>query len=112
MTATTSEQEARIDFKIAVLATDRGCVVHEDESECEGDVHAHHVVTQQQLRQAGREDLLWDPRNGATVCELAHRRHHRAIQRIPYDRLPERCIAFAREYGFDDVLTTYYARSG
>lgn len=104
-----NDREARLDFKIAVLATDGRCVVHDDPADCDGDFAAHHTVTQQQLRKAGREDLLWDPRVGATVCEVAHRRHHRGIQRIPLSKLPQRCIDFAREYGFEDILRRYYA---
>lgn len=104
------DREARLDFKVAVLATDGRCIVHDDPADCDGDFQAHHVVTKQQLRHAGRLDLLWDPRNGATVCETAHRRHTRGIQRIPLSRLPARCVAFALEHGFADVLARYYAR--
>jgi hypothetical protein len=103
------DREARLEFKVAVLATDGRCVVHNDPADCDGDFQAHHVVTQQQLRKAGREDLMWDPSNGATTCELAHRRHHRAIQRIPLAKLPQRCIDFATEHGFLDILDRYYA---
>lgn len=104
-----AEREARLQFKVKVLALDQGCVEHEYPTDCEGDFEAHHVVTQQQLRKAGRLDLLWDPRNGATVCELAHRRHTRAIKRIRRDRLPARCIRFAYEHGFERMLDRYYA---
>lgn len=109
--AAEAEREARLAFKVKVLALDGGCVVHEYPTDCEGDFEAHHVITQQQLRKAGRHDLLWDPRNGATVCELAHRRHTRAIKRIPLDRLPARCVSFASAYGFAWLLDRYYAKS-
>jgi hypothetical protein len=103
------DPEVRLEFKVAVLATDGRCVLHDDPADCEGDLQAHHVVTRQQLRHAGRRDLEWDPRNGATVCEdVAHRRHTLALERIPFSRLPRRCVAFAREYGFEDVLRRYY----
>jgi hypothetical protein len=105
-----AEREARLDFKIAVLATDRRCIVHADPAECDGDFQAHHVVTQQQLRKAGSLHLLWDPANGATVCEKAHRRHTLALQRIPYEKLPRRCIDFAMKHGFGDLLDRYYPR--
>jgi len=103
------DRDARLDFKVAVLATDGRCMAHDDPADCDGDFHAHHVVTQGQLRRAGRDDLRWDPRNGICVCELAHRRHHRAIQRIQFDRLPARCVEFARENGFLHVLDRFYA---
>lgn len=105
------DRQARLDFKVSVLAADGRCLVHDDPADCDGDFHAHHVVTQQQLRRAGREDLAWHPANGMTVCELAHRRHHRGIQRIPLDRVPLRAIAFARGHGFEAVLNRFYASS-
>lgn len=108
--ATEDEREAMLQFKIKVHALDGRCVVHEFATDCEGDFHAHHVISQQQLRHAGRDDLMWDWRNGATVCDLAHRRHHRAIQRIPMVKLPPRCIAFAAEHGFTDILNRFYTR--
>lgn len=101
--------DLRLDFKVAVLALDGGCIVHDDESDCDGDIQAHHVVTQQQLRHAGRDDLLWTIWNGAAVCELAHRRHTLAVERIPRDRLPLRCTIFAETYGFIDILDRFYA---
>lgn len=107
--AADDDRQARLDFKVAVLATDGRCLAHDDPDECEGDFHAHHVVTQQQLRHAGRADLLWDPMNGMTVCELAHRRHHRGIQRIRLTRVPGRAIEFARMNYFLVVLDRYYA---
>lgn len=106
--AAEAERAARLAFKAKVLALDTACVVHPFQTDCEGVLEAHHVITQQQLRKAGRLDLLWDPRNGATVCELAHRRHTRAIQRIPLRLLPDRCVRFAAEYGFSRLLNRYY----
>lgn len=101
--------EARLDFKVRVVALDdAACVFHDLPEDCDGDLQAHHVVTQQQLRKAGRHDLLWDPSNGATVCEKAHRRHTLAVARLPYRVLPARCIAFARRHGFEDILSRYY----
>lgn len=101
--------EERLDFKTAVLAVDGRCLIHDDPADCSGDVQAHHVVTQQQLRKADRDDLLWDPNNGMAICDRAHDRHHSAHERIPLARVPRRCIAFARRYGFEDVLRRYYA---
>lgn len=104
-----SDAAARLDFRVAVLATDQRCLVHDDETTCDPPSAAHHVVTQQQLRHAGRADVLWDPRNGMTVCARAHRLHHSGESRIPLARVPRRCVEFARENGFLDVLDRYYA---
>ena len=100
--------EARHEFKILVLALDRGCIAEAD-SPCEGDVQAHHVITQQQLRSEDLEDLLWDPANGAAVCERHHRRHHNRRESIFRDRLPARCVKFAVEFDLDQYLDRYYA---
>lgn len=105
----TAEAELRLNFKVRVLALDGGCIRHAFSDECEGDLQAHHVVTQQQLRKAHRRDLLWDPNNGATVCEKAHRRHTLAVERLPRYLLPSRCREFARKHGFEDILARYYA---
>ncbi len=107
-----SDAEERERFKRAVLVLDGGrCCVHEYETDCEDGLEAHHVVTQQQLRLAGRHDLLWDPRNGMTVCGLVHRRHTQAIQRIPASAIPGRCTTFATHHGFDaaGIIERYYA---
>jgi hypothetical protein len=109
---TASDREASLNFRIVVFAVDGGCIVHDDPADCDGDFHAHHVVTQAQLRAAALFDQLWDANNGACVCETVHRRHHRGSERIRRDRLPARCIAFAREYGFDAVLDRYYPSGG
>lgn len=101
--------EERLDFKVAVLACDRGCRVHDDPSDCGGDVQAHHVVTQQQLREEGLEPLLWDPSNGMAVCDRAHDRHHSGHERIPRDRIPQRCLDFAARHDLSRYLDRYYA---
>lgn len=103
-----ADQEARLEFRVAVLAVDGGCLLHDDPADCVGDVEAHHVVSQQQLRRAGRDDLLWDPRNGMAVCDQGHDRHHLAFDRIPRDRVPARCLAFAVENGLDRLIDRYY----
>lgn len=105
-----SDREERERFKRAVLILDGGeCQVHDYPTDCEDGIEIHHVITQQELRHAGRHDLLWDPRNGMTVCGLAHRRHTQAIQRIKIARIPPRCIAFAIEYGFERLISRFYA---
>jgi hypothetical protein len=105
-----SDAEERERFKRAVLAMDGGeCQAHAYPTDCEDGIEAHHVITQQELRHAGRHDLLWDPRNGMTVCGLAHRRHTAAVQRIPRDRLPRRCLGFAVVHGFERIVDRFYA---
>lgn len=105
----TSEPEEREHFKRAVLTLDNcECIVHEYPTDCEGDLQAHHVITQQQLRDAGRHDLLWDPADGATVCELAHRRHHSGSLRISRERLPRRAVRFAEMHGLTYLLERFY----
>jgi hypothetical protein len=106
--ATEDEKAARQHFKLMVHVLDLRCLVHDDEHDCVGDRQAHHVVTQQQLRDAFRDDLLWDWRNGMTVCERAHSRHTKAVERIGLSRVPDRCVAFAEEHGFGHVLARYY----
>ncbi len=87
---------------------DRGCVAATPMSECEGDVQAHHVITQQQLRKLGLDVLLWDPANGAAVCERHHRRHHNRREPIAKLSLPKRCRDFCVRHGLTDVLDRYY----
>lgn len=101
--------EARLDFKVAVLALDAGCVAESSDSECEGDLQAHHCVTQQQLRKAGLDEYLWDPRVGAAVCERHHRRHHNRREPIRLGALPGRVRDFASKFGLMHVLERYYA---
>lgn len=105
-----SDPDERTHFKIAVLNADAGeCLIHDDADNCEFPLQAHHVVTQQQLRKAGRHDLLWDPANGMTICEGAHAKHTKASRRIPLSRVPARARRFAAEHGFAHVLARYYA---
>lgn len=105
---TADEREQRDRFKQAVLIASGGtCLVHRGEG-CEGPMQAHHVITQQQLRDRGRHDLLWDWRNGVAICEDAHVRHTKAVERIARAMLPTRCIAWATLYGFDALIDRYY----
>jgi hypothetical protein len=96
-----------LEWKRAVIDRDAGCVVHHD---CEGQLQAHHVVTQQHLRKRGLSAWRWDRRIGLTVCERAHRRHHSARQRIPFDSLPLEVVRFvAGTLGLDWYLEKFYA---
>lgn len=65
---------------------------------------AHHVVRQQTLRRHGREDALWDVRNGIPIHDLVHDNHHSAYRRIPRRCVPQSAWEFARELGEWAVL--------
>ena len=93
-------------WKRAVIDRDAGCVSHHS---CEGELQAHHVVTQQHLRKRHLSEHAWDRRIGVTLCELAHRRHHSARERISYDSLPEEVVGFVTDLGLDWYLERYYA---
>lgn len=96
-------------WKWLVLRRDGGCVMGPDG--CDGNLEAHHVVTQQQLRKIGRDDLRWDVRNGLTLCERHHRRHTRALTRVPFELLRPENVAFAEELGVVWILGRYYPRT-
>lgn len=85
-----------------------GCLMHDDPVDCAGLLQAHHIITQQALKKRGLHGRLWDVRNGMCLCEQSHRRHTLAVERIPFDRLPERAVAFATELGLDWMLERYY----
>lgn len=95
-----------LEWKRAVLSRDAACVVYHS---CDGDLQAHHVVTQQHLRKRGLGDWAWDRRIGVTVCELAHRRHHSARERISVDCLPSEVVGLVHALGLDWYLERYYA---
>ena len=86
----------------------RGCEVHSDPADCEGELQAHHVITQQSLRRRDMANLLWDTRNGFCACEKSHRRHTLAVERIPRWKLPQHAIEFATEIGLDWQIERYY----
>lgn len=83
----------------------RGCVM--EHFHC-GDLQAHHILTQQQLRKHGLKHLLWDTRNGLPLCDRAHDRHHSAHERIPRDLLPAGALQFAEEVGLMHLIERYY----
>lgn len=76
---------------------------------CEGRVENHHVVDQQKLREIGREDLLWDPRNRLRVDYRTHRRHTAAVERIPLAALTKAHLEFAAEIGLTWWIERFYA---
>lgn len=92
-------------WKRRVLDRDATCILYH---ECEGDLQAHHVVTQQHLRKRQLSRHAWDRRIGVIVCERGHRRHHSARERIPVDCLPSEVVAFVTELGLDWYLERFY----
>lgn len=97
--------DEKLDWRNSVIARDAACVVWHD---CEGVLECHHVVTQQHLRKHGLDHARWDRRIGVTVCERAHRRHTLAVERIPFDVLPDEVVTFVEELGFGWYLERYY----
>lgn len=93
-------------WKRRVIARDAACVLWHA---CEGELQAHHVVTQQHLRKRGLSRHAWDRRLGVTVCELGHRRHHSARERIPLDALPTEVREFVCDLVGPDYLERFYA---
>ncbi len=105
---TSAEVDERKAFKPMVLRLDRGCVFHDDPWDCRGPLQAHHVIRQQDLRKRGWHHLLWDPRNGVTLCRRAHEQHTSRFRPLPLFCLPERCVVFASELGMGDYLRRFY----
>ena len=104
-----SDEPAPLMWKWLVLRRDGGCVMAPDG--CDGDLQAHHIITQQKLRQVGRDDLRWDVRNGLTLCERHHRRHTRALARVPFELLRPEALEFADEVGLAWTLDRYYPKT-
>lgn len=76
------------------------------------DLQVHHVVTQEELKNIKRKDLLWDRRNGLVLCELCHSRHTSAFQRVTRDKLRVENIDFALEIDHGWYLDRYYPKEG
>lgn len=70
-------------------------------------VQAHHVLTQQRLRNAGLDAHLWDPRNGIALCEYHHARHHNFTERVTRDMVAG-TEGFATEHGLMWMLDWDY----
>ncbi len=59
----------------------------------------HHILAKRLLIAAGLEHLLWDPRNGMSLCRLHHHRHESWFQRVPRRLVPATAFDFAEEAG-------------
>lgn len=97
------------EWKRRVLSN--GCQFHQDPSECEFPLQAHHILTQQQLKKHGLAEFILDTDVGMGLCYEAHRKHHSAVRRIPYELVPDAAIRFAFEHGLDYLLDRYYPRN-
>lgn len=83
------------------------------------DLKAHHVLPKREIKAyasangldaAQLRSLLWDPRNGLSLCERDHMRHERALVRVPLALIPAKAWQFARELGRDWLLERTYGR--
>lgn len=107
-------------FKVRALERARGVCPIADDGRHDGDLEAHHVVTQQALRRLyeGHIDddalaaILWDDRNGLAVCGRHHRRHTLAIRRLPITAVPLDAILFATEHQLVHHIDRYYRSEG
>lgn len=93
--ATVGTVDQRLAFKLTVCHPDAVCAVTDD-GPCDGQLEAHHVVSQQWLKKrwdgAMLALVLWDPANGMALCERHHRRHTNAVRRVPLAALtPAHC---------------------
>jgi hypothetical protein len=103
-------------FKVSVC--DKRCAVCGERWFCPD---AHHVVSQEKLKQIGRRDVLWDARNAMALCPWwaadgcgAHANHH-STKPIPLSALSETHKAFAREVlgpAWESYLQRRYAADG
>jgi hypothetical protein len=101
-----STAEERRDFKLAVLALDGRCLVHDDLGDCQGPLHAHHAVPRRILKERGLPQ--WLPESGFAACQRGHFNHHSRSKPISLARVPERCVRFAQENGLEDLLARFY----
>ena len=109
-----TDEPAPLMWKWLVLQRDGGCVMAGDGgcgTGIDSELQAHHVITQQKLRKLKREDLRWDVRNGLTLCERHHRRHTRALKRVPFELLRPENVEFAEELQLGWLLEKQYPKT-
>lgn len=99
-------------WKQFVLMDASGRCAMEGEGECDEGREAHHVITQQALRKRGFAELKWDTWNGLCLCCRHHARHTKAVQRVMYERLRPKNIAFANSLELGWMLERYYPKEG
>lgn len=111
--------EQKLHFKTQTLQRNRGCVVRDD-GKHQGPLQAHHVTSKEAIKSwysrsktlTPLDALLWDPRNGLTVCRRHHDRHTLARCRIPRRAVHAEAVAFARALGLEHLLDRYYRGGG
>jgi hypothetical protein len=87
--------------------------------EHEGPIEAHHVISQEKLKDYARglrldadqlAELIWDKRNGIAVCRRHHDLHTRAIVRLPRAAVTPEAREFAHELGLERLIDRGYPR--
>jgi len=68
----------------------------------------HHILAKRLLIAARLDHLLWDVRNGMSLCRLHHQRHEAWFQRVPRRLVPPPAFAFAAEVGMVPQLERDY----
>ena len=104
---TVAEVNAREQFK--TVACSEPCIGRRIPGHvCDGPLQAMHVVSKHTLKRRGLRRHLWDVANGVAGCERIHRRHDLAVERIPRELLPARCIEWAERLGVLDSLERHW----
>lgn len=89
----------------AVVPPRATCLVCDTRRSLQG----HHALPKQQIEQfcsaarledGHRNRLLWDERNGISLCVADHERHTKAFRRVPRGKLPGRVWEFAADLDF------------
>ena len=101
--------EQRLVFRLGVLTQDGfDCVMH-GQSDCTFDLQAAHIIPKRTLRDLGfGADVIYSVDAAMTLCERHHNRHDRGLERVPWDRLPDRCKEFVSRLGLQTLLERTY----
>ena len=107
-----ADAAARRRFYDAVLERDDYRCIRAGEGECTGALDAHHVISKQTLKAhastaanvTARRNLVWDPRNGVTVCRGHHAHLTVRADRLTAGEVPPEARDFAREHAITHLL--------
>jgi hypothetical protein len=114
---TVGTAEQKLAFRVAVCSEGR-CAVESEA--CYGRLEAHHVTSQQHIRRFATTnklteeetaELIWEPRNGISLCANHHERHTLALEPVPRSVLPEDALVFADSLGLSYLLDKLYPGS-
>jgi hypothetical protein len=97
--------------ELGLVSTWYAAVWHLDEGRCcvkgieapiaSKRLQRHHVIPKERLRRDGHPpSVVWDPASGMLVERDVHTLHTDAVERIPYDCIPDRCKDFAKRHGY------------